>query len=589
MKKLTAIVLVFSILFSMIVVPMGVTATETDRFEMLSQPTSTRIDIFDTLVVPNGKTANKVDMFKNPVTFGDAKTEGAVYNAGSSDATVRGILNAYKLGFKRTVSPTITDGSKFDRTDILNIEAKGYEVVAEGNATGTKAKLENGVWTTGLEETYQTKYYKVPADYGYYTLGPVAVEDNDATTDVFLSYNGIYLGTQFKVDGTREYNYNGNKFENINLSGDYLNVMIYTGEAIEGDANFLPIKVTYKTGESVTYYALITNNNITARGLQNIVKVAENKEGEYTETQLKSVSQKLTVAYAEEIGVSADATIKDIKFATATTENVVIPTKKHIGDLYVSQTSGTTKYTNYMVADITIPLDSSREVASISFNTSQTGADVDAIVAPHDSTAVQKATAYRKVTIDGYEGNYEFFVNVGRNLVGKNILLGMSVTAAPIVESINKINEQLAEANTEEEVKNALAAKMALINSSNGAIVSSDFDSTLAEAGLASPVIHDKYSLCHGRTTLSYHHDNSLIHLNRNAELDKLYQEELPQYYNGIITLDSKYEDPILDDFYLTYQTMLLSKKMAELKGRDLSRMDYSPVVKKLYRYNGQM
>lgn len=114
-------------------------------------------------------------------------------------------------------------------------------------------------------------------------------------------------------------------------------------------------------------------------------------------------------------------------------------------------------------------------------------------------------------------------------------------------------------------------------------------DSTLTEAGLASPVIHDKYSLCHGRTTLSYHHDNSLIHLNRNTELDRLYQEELPQYYQGVITLEGKYQDPIIDDFYLTYQAMLLSKAMAESKGRDLSRMAYSPVVKKLYKYNGEM
>ena len=114
-------------------------------------------------------------------------------------------------------------------------------------------------------------------------------------------------------------------------------------------------------------------------------------------------------------------------------------------------------------------------------------------------------------------------------------------------------------------------------------------DSTLAEAGLASPVIHDKYSLCLGRTTLSYHHDNSLIHLNRNTELDRLYQEEMPQYYNGVITLEGKYDDPIIDDFYLTYQAMLLSKKMAEATARDLSRMAYSPAVKKLYRYKGQM
>lgn len=114
-------------------------------------------------------------------------------------------------------------------------------------------------------------------------------------------------------------------------------------------------------------------------------------------------------------------------------------------------------------------------------------------------------------------------------------------------------------------------------------------ESTLAEAGLASPVVHDKYSYCHGRTTLSYHHDNSLIHFNKSTELDRLYQEELPQYYNGIITIDSKFNDPIIDDFYLTYQAMLLTKKMAEETGRDLSRMDYNPVVKKLYRYKGEM
>ena len=114
-------------------------------------------------------------------------------------------------------------------------------------------------------------------------------------------------------------------------------------------------------------------------------------------------------------------------------------------------------------------------------------------------------------------------------------------------------------------------------------------DSTLAEAGLATPVIHDKYSLCHGRTTLSYNNDNSLIHFNRNTELDKIFQEQLPAYYNSVITLDSKYKDPIIDDFYLTYQAMLLSKVMAEEKKIDLSQVDYSPVVKKLYYFKGQM
>lgn len=114
-------------------------------------------------------------------------------------------------------------------------------------------------------------------------------------------------------------------------------------------------------------------------------------------------------------------------------------------------------------------------------------------------------------------------------------------------------------------------------------------ESTLAESGLATPLIHDKYALCHGRTTHSYQLPASLIHLDRHTELDELYKEILPDYYNGITTLEGKYCDHLVDDFYLTYQAMLLSKKMAENCGRDLSRMDYSPAVKTLYKYSGNM
>lgn len=114
-------------------------------------------------------------------------------------------------------------------------------------------------------------------------------------------------------------------------------------------------------------------------------------------------------------------------------------------------------------------------------------------------------------------------------------------------------------------------------------------ESTLVEAGLASPVVHDKYSLCHGRTTHSYYHDHALIHLDRNTELDRLYKEELPQYYQDVVILEGKCQDPIIDDFYLTYQAMLLSKVIAEKQGRDLSRVDFSPAVKKTYYFKGEM
>lgn len=114
-------------------------------------------------------------------------------------------------------------------------------------------------------------------------------------------------------------------------------------------------------------------------------------------------------------------------------------------------------------------------------------------------------------------------------------------------------------------------------------------ESTLTESGIAIPVVHDKYSYCHGRSSLSYHHDNSLIYFNKGTSLDNILLEELTKYYKEIFKIDGKYSDKIIDDFYLTYEAMLLSKELAKENNSDLSRIDYSPVVKKLYYFKGDM
>ena len=114
-------------------------------------------------------------------------------------------------------------------------------------------------------------------------------------------------------------------------------------------------------------------------------------------------------------------------------------------------------------------------------------------------------------------------------------------------------------------------------------------ESTMVEAGLAIPIIHDKYSYCHGRSTTSYHNNHSLIYFDKDTELDRLMLKELKEYYNKIVILKSKYNDPIIDDYYLTVRSILLTKSLAEQKNKDLSKVVYSPVVKKLYKYQGQM
>lgn len=114
-------------------------------------------------------------------------------------------------------------------------------------------------------------------------------------------------------------------------------------------------------------------------------------------------------------------------------------------------------------------------------------------------------------------------------------------------------------------------------------------ESTFIEAGIAIPIIHDKYAYCHGRSTTSYFEKHNMIYFNGNTELDKEMLEEFPKYYEQIIPINYKYEDKIVNDFYLTYKSMLLAKRIALLQKKDLSVIDYSSIVRKLYYFKGEM
>ena len=114
-------------------------------------------------------------------------------------------------------------------------------------------------------------------------------------------------------------------------------------------------------------------------------------------------------------------------------------------------------------------------------------------------------------------------------------------------------------------------------------------ESTMVESGIGIPIVHDKYSYCHGRSNLSYNYNATAIYYNRNTEFDKMMLEELKKYYNLIITIDSKFKDQVLDDYQMLIQSMYLSKYIAEKNLIDLSKINYSPIVKKLYNYNKQI
>lgn len=116
-------------------------------------------------------------------------------------------------------------------------------------------------------------------------------------------------------------------------------------------------------------------------------------------------------------------------------------------------------------------------------------------------------------------------------------------------------------------------------------------DSTFTESGLESLTVHSKYDFCHGRSTLSYNQKSNLIYLSSNKnELDDLLLSILKDSYETIIELSTSYNDPIINNYYLTLQSLYLTKYIAEKKNIDLSIVNYNKdLCKQLYKYKGNM
>ncbi len=114
-------------------------------------------------------------------------------------------------------------------------------------------------------------------------------------------------------------------------------------------------------------------------------------------------------------------------------------------------------------------------------------------------------------------------------------------------------------------------------------------ESALTEGGLSAPVMHEMYNYCHGRCRLNDAYHNDLIYFAGNSGLDDVYQSELPGFYPFVMRMDRKHEDDIINEFAMTYECMYLCRKMAEQRGRDLSRKIVPEISEVLYTYHGKL
>ena len=173
------------------------------------------------------------------------------------------------------------------------------------------------------------------------------------------------------------------------------------------------------------------------------------------------------------------------------------------------------------------------------------------------------------------------FISLGATLIPVSILMSYYLDGKnnPILDSIEEASFNF---DLESDVYE-------IFSGYDTSTASKYLESTMVESGIGIPVVHDKYSYCHGRSTLGINYNGIAIYYNRNTEFDRMLLEELKYYYNTIITINSKFGDQILDDYQMLIQSMYLTKYVAEKKSKDLSKVKYSPIAKKIYRYNGEI
>lgn len=171
------------------------------------------------------------------------------------------------------------------------------------------------------------------------------------------------------------------------------------------------------------------------------------------------------------------------------------------------------------------------------------------------------------------------FISLGATLIPCSILLNYYLGG-----NIYKIIDSIDNYNFDFDVK---CDVFEIFSGYDTSSASKYLESTMVESGIGTAVIHDKYSYCHGRSTFSKLNNNIAIYFDTGTDLDKLLLKEIPKYYKDVVIIKSG--SSIMDEYNLLIKCMYLSKYIAEVKKKDLSKIEYNPIVKKLYNYKGNL
>lgn len=220
------------------------------------------------------------------------------------------------------------------------------------------------------------------------------------------------------------------------------------------------------------------------------------------------------------------------------------------------------------------------------------------------------------VTQDNHESNYQViswgngkyeteksFISLASSLGPITLILDVTASLNMEISSseVKKINDKIKQLlNKSREKIDRLSSdfkNVSLIQIMSGYETKASscvLESNLVETGLASTVIHDKGSFCHGRSNLLFQYpDSHIIYLyHQRKELDNMLIESISKEYSNISIFDTEdiNEDYFWKEYYLILQMYFLSKKIADDKNINLTQPEYNPkLIKKLYNFRGEM
>ena len=177
------------------------------------------------------------------------------------------------------------------------------------------------------------------------------------------------------------------------------------------------------------------------------------------------------------------------------------------------------------------------------------------------------------------------FISLNQTIVPMAIMLKYYLKEA-FDEVIDTI-EELIDKNLDFEIKDVTN----IYTTYNTSASSRFIESTLVESGISSPIIHFKYDYCHGRSTINKNNDySSIVLINQENDIDTLLVDVLTNQLKSNLFIKGPFQDEIINEFFLTLQSMYLLCNIAKSKNIDLSNIDYDKeAVKKVYYFKGSM